>query len=157
MTIINQDICSTAAIVGTKIVPNFTQGITTTGGLSVGNDILLNGNNIVPDYVFDTYFKGHSELNKAYKFQTLKEIEAFVVKNHHLPGIKSAEEVQKEGFWNLSASNLQNLEKIEELYLHTIHQEKEINALQKENKTLQQELSDLKKEVAAIKNLIKKN
>jgi hypothetical protein len=157
-SIINADINSAAAIAGTKINPNFgSQNIATTGSLDVGGPVNVGGTQVHPDYVFDTYFSGHSDLKGDYKFKTLQEIEAFVKKNHHLPGIKSAAQVKKDGFWNLSESNLKNLEKIEELYLHTIHQEKEINALQKENKTLQQELQELKKEVAAIKNLIKKN
>ncbi|MGB5370949.1 MAG: hypothetical protein WBN18_11005 [Flavobacteriaceae bacterium] len=130
--------------------------------LHVGGDLQVDGGVWVgatqehPDYVFEKYFKGNSNLNKEYRFQTLKEIEAFVKKNHHLPGIKSAAEVKKEGFWNLSESNLQNLEKIEELFLHAIDQEKQIDRLNKENDDIAKELEALRKELEAIKKLIKK-
>ena len=111
---------------------------------------------IVPDYVFEKYFDGRSRLNEAYSFKSLREIEAFVKKNHHLPGIKSAAQVKLEGSWNLSESNLQNLEKIEELFLHTIEQEKAIDRLKKENDSITKELESLKKELEAIKYLLKK-
>ncbi|MEP0131358.1 MAG: hypothetical protein ABJJ25_13490 [Eudoraea sp.] len=157
-TILNADIDDAAAIDGTKINPDFgTQTIITTGGLSVGADILLNGNAVIPDYVFQKYFLESSDIKESYNFSSLEEIEAFVKKNHHLPGIKSAKEVQKDGFWNLSESNLQNLEKIEELFLHTINQEKKINELETKNQSIIKELDTLKKELAAIKNLIKEN
>ncbi|MGB5271248.1 MAG: hypothetical protein WBN52_12150 [Eudoraea sp.] len=154
-TILNVDISATAAIDGTKIIPNFNLGIVTTGGLSVGADILLNGNAVVPDYVFQKYFLDHSDINETYNFSSLEEIEAFVKKNHHLPGIKSAKDVQKDGFWNLSESNLQNLEKIEELFLHTINQEKEINQLKTKNESLATELDLVKKDLEEIKELLK--
>jgi hypothetical protein len=94
-------------------------------------------------------------LKETYDFLTIEQIEAFVMKNHHLPGIKSAKEVQEDGFWNLSESNLQNLEKIEELFLHTINQEKEINQLKNKNESLSTELELVRKDLAEIKELLK--
>ncbi|RAJ04619.1 hypothetical protein LV92_04387, partial [Arenibacter echinorum] len=154
-TIANIDISSTANIAGSKIVPIFNQGITTTGGLSVQADILMNGNTVVADYVFQKYFLGQSSLKESYDFQTLAQIEAFVKEYHHLPGIKSAEEVKQDGIWNLSQSNLQNLEKIEELFLHTIEQEKKIDQLKTENESLSEELLSLRKDMEEIKALLK--
>ena len=78
------------------------------------------------------------------------------MKNHHLPGIKSFEEAQEDGFWNLSVSNLQNLEKIEELFLHTIEQEKKIKALEDENEQLAEDLDELKSQILEIKTLLNK-
>ncbi len=111
----------------------------------------------IPDYVFEYYFLGRSELKENYNFKSLEEIENFVKKNHHLPGIKSAATAMAEGKWNLGESNIQNLEKIEELFLHTIEQENKIKQLQKENQTISNELIALKKELEVIKNLIKKS
>ncbi|GMN05749.1 hypothetical protein MTsPCn5_11380 [Croceitalea sp. MTPC5] len=156
-SILNEDIAATAAIDGFKIIPDFTQGITTTGGLSVQADIILNGNMVVPDYVFQNYFDGFSNLNEDYKFKSLSEIEHFLQKNKHLPGVTSAAKAKKEGHWNLSKSNLQNLEKIEELFLHTIEQEKKIKALQSKNTALNSELEALKKDMALIKAMLLKN
>ena len=110
----------------------------------------------VPDYVFETYFTGHSDLNANYRFKTLEEIEAFVKKNNHLPGVVSAKEAKQTGQWNLTKSSVVNLEKIEELYLHTIEQEKEINALKLQNETLSETVAAMKKELDEIKAMVKK-
>ncbi len=72
-----------------------------------------------PDYVFD---------NK-YKLQTLEEIEQYIIKNKHLPGIASAAEIQTNG---LKVGELQGkmMEKIEELTLYIIELKKEVQVLQ---------------------------
>ncbi len=137
-------------------IPNILSELHVNGDIRAEGDFISSNTTIqLPDYVFEKYFDGYSALNENYQFKSLEEIEAFVKKNNHLPGIKSVVQVKKEGSWNLSESNLQNLEKIEELFLHTIEQEKKINTLQKENENINQELLNLKKELEAIKNLIK--
>jgi len=156
-TIADADISGTAAIAGSKITPTFTAQIDATLGMTSGADILMNGNMVVPDYVFQKYFLGTSNLKENYEFRNLTEIETFIKKFHHLPGIKSAAQVKEEGSWNLSTSNLQNLEKIEELFLHTIAQEKEISKLKTENKTLARELATMKNDLEEIKSLLKKS
>jgi hypothetical protein len=83
---------------------------------------------IAPDYVFEKYFKGNSKLNPAYEFLTLAEVEKFIEKNNHLPGVPSAIELKKEGM-SLKEMNLILLEKVEELTLYLIEQQKEIEAL----------------------------
>ncbi len=107
-----------------------------------------------PDYVFQKYFLGNSILKETYNFQTLALIEAFVKEFHHLPGIKSAEEVKKDGVWDIGASNIQNLEKIEELFLHAIEQEKKIMQLKSENEVLSKTLETLKSDIDLIKKLL---
>lgn len=71
-----------------------------------------------PDYVF----------NKNYKLRTIEEMEEFVRKNHHLPGIPSAKSIETNG---LSVGEMQKLqmEKIEELALYIIELKKEIETL----------------------------
>lgn len=83
---------------------------------------------VAPDYVFEKYFKGTSLLNPEYEFLSLSEIEAFIIKNNHLPKVPSASEMDEEGL-SLKAMNLLLLEKIEELTLHTIAQQKLIDSL----------------------------
>jgi len=83
---------------------------------------------IAPDYVFETYYKGTSEINPDYKLLTLEEIEAFTKENHHLPKVPSAKEIEENGL-SLKEMNLLLLEKIEELTLFTIQQQKEIDLL----------------------------
>jgi len=147
--------------IGTGAVINANAKLHVNGNIFADNGDFYSAGGIViagiPDYVFQRYFLGQSELKSDYDFQSLEEIEAFIKANHHLPGIKSAVEVQKEGMWNLSSSNIQNLEKIEELFLHTIEQENKIKALQSENDTLTDELKVIKKDLEEIKALLKKS
>ena len=79
------------------------------------------------DYVFE----------KDYKLRTLKELEAFINKNKHLPGIAPASEIEKDGL-KLGETNKAMMEKIEELTLYVIQ-------LSKENKKLQEQIDALKK------------
>ncbi len=58
-----------------------------------------------------------------YKLKSLSEIERFVTKNKHLPGVPSASTVVKEGI-DVAKMDAKLLEKIEELMLYTIQQEK---------------------------------
>jgi hypothetical protein len=81
------------------------------------------------DYVFQKYYTGASLLKETYKMPTLEEVAAFTKKNHHLPEIPSATQIQKEGLHLKQMTNLL-LQKIEELTIYTIEQEKRINALE---------------------------
>ena len=87
----------------------------------------LNGA-VAPDFVFETYYTPFPKLNPTYNFLSLEEIETFIKKNHHLPKIPSAEEIEQNGL-SLKEMNLLLLEKIEELTLFTIQQQKEIDLL----------------------------
>jgi hypothetical protein len=91
----------------------------------------------VPDYVFESYYDGESAYNKEYSLIALEEIETYLKKNKHLPRMQSRKEVEKnDGKWDITRATLNNLEKIEELYLHTIEQQKQIDALQTQVKAL---------------------
>lgn len=68
--------------------------------------------------------------NKDYKLMDIYELEKFVKKNHHLPNIPSAKEVYRDGI-DLGEMNARLLEKIEELTLYMVKQQKEIDALKK--------------------------
>ena len=129
------------------------------GDLQVDTGIWIGASQITPDYVFQKYFTNQSSLNPNYNFTNLEELEKFIKENHHLPGVKSAKQVKEEGVWNLSESNIKNLEKIEELFLHTIEQEKKIEELQSKNISLSEELESLKKDISDIKEFLqqKKN
>jgi len=74
-----------------------------------------------PDYVF----------GKDYKLMSLKELDTFIQTNGHLPNIPDAEEIQESG---LEVGEMQRLmmEKIEELSLYIIQQQKEIEELKKQ-------------------------
>ena len=86
---------------------------------------------VPPDYVFQKYYTGVSFLKSTYKMPTLKEVEKFTKKNHHLPEVPSAKKIKENGL-NLEEMTALLLQKIEELTLYTIEQENKIEN-QKEN------------------------
>ncbi|MFM1878769.1 MAG: hypothetical protein RLZZ241_1635 [Bacteroidota bacterium] len=124
---------------------------------SDGNFISFNPSIQVPDYVFQHYFTGSSNLNTMYQFMKLEEVREFIQKNHHLPDIPSAAEIQNQGGIILNESTLQNLQKIEELFLYTLEQEDKINTLVNQNQQLFQELKELKKRLDQLAQLATEN
>ena len=73
--------------------------------------------------------------DKKYALMPLNEVSQFIALNKHLPNIPSAEEVVKNGV-PIDEMVSKLLEKVEELTLYTIQQQKEIEALKKKvNKT----------------------
>ncbi|WP_396591853.1 fibronectin type III domain-containing protein [Allomuricauda sp. R78024] len=71
-----------------------------------------------PDYVFD----------EGYDLPSLKEIQKYIAQNGHLPNIPTAKEVTEHGI-EVGEMNRLLLEKIEELTLYTLQQQKEITEL----------------------------
>ncbi len=118
---------------------------------------ILASESITPDYVFQKYFDGKSPLKPEYKLIPLSEVEEFVRNNKHLPGVPSAREVEKRGGVIINRATEINLEKIEELYLHTIEQEKKIDQLQSEKEALSEEVKAMRKDLDEIKALLKKS
>jgi hypothetical protein len=102
---------------------------------------------VTPDYVFQKYYTGKSELKSDYTMPTLAEIESFTKKNNHLPAVPSAKEIEKNGL-QLGEMNMILLQKVEELTLYAIEQEKKA-AIQ------QQELELLKTQVKTLLELKK--
>jgi hypothetical protein len=78
-----------------------------------------------PDYVFEP----------AYKMPSLQELEAYIKENKHLPDVPTAKEVAKDGV-DVGEMNRILLQKIEELTLHLIEQQKELNEMKLELKML---------------------
>ncbi len=89
-----------------------------------------------------------------YDLPTLTEVENHIKEKGHLKDIPSAEEVAKDGFY-LGAMDARLLQKIEELTLYTIEQQKEIEQLKKENsevKQLNQKLLEVYKRLEKLEN-----
>ena len=76
-----------------------------------------------------------------------------IKKNSHLPGVQSRADIQAKNSWNVSENVRTNLEKVEELFLYTIAQEKQIKKLEDTNKSL---LNQIEKQEALLKQLIKR-
>ena len=72
---------------------------------------------------------------KNYPLMSLYKVDKFIQQNKHLPGVPSAEEVVKQGI-KVDEMVSKLLEKVEELTLYTIQQQKEIDALKRELKNL---------------------
>src|SRR5690554_6674868 len=83
---------------------------------------------VAPDYVFEAYFLGKSESDPKYRRWSLSETEEYLSTHLHLPGMPSAKALEENGI-DLVKQNLLLLEKIEELTLHLIDQQKEIDKL----------------------------
>lgn len=97
----------------------------------------LNGA-VAPDYVFEKYNYGFSELKPTYNMISLAELKEFIVQNNHLPEVPSAKEMAENGI-SLKEMNLLLLQKIEELTIYTLQQQEEIEILKSKFETIQKE------------------
>ncbi|WP_286863355.1 MULTISPECIES: hypothetical protein [Sphingobacterium] len=126
----HSDVKSTGKLVlsglGNHIISNGNLGIGTENPqakLAVNGNILAKEIKIktdisVPDYVFEP----------DYELPSLKSVEDYVKLHRHLPEVPSASKIANEGL-DLAEMNLLLLKKIEELTLHMISQQKQIDKL----------------------------
>jgi hypothetical protein len=99
-------------------------------------EVLVQDLNNWPDYVFDD----------GYRLRSLAEVESVIQRDRHLPGMPSASEIEESG---LSLGEMQKklLEKVEELTLYAIRQEKTIEKMQMEIEYLKVENQKLRRNV----------
>ena len=74
-----------------------------------------------------------------YNLPSLDAVNKYIKENKHLPEIASADEMKKEGI-NLSEMNIKLLQKIEEMTLYMIQQNKSIEELKQEIKNIKSQL-----------------
>ncbi len=86
------------------------------------------------DYVF----------HEDYELKSLSEVSSYIEENHHLPGFPSAEEVAENGI-KLGEMNAKLLEKIEELTLYLIEQNRQLMEQNKKTSLLEKEMEELKR------------
>jgi hypothetical protein len=102
--------------------PGGVQAVFNQGGIHVNGTIKTKEVNVTAtgwaDYVFTL----------GYQLMPLSEVEAYIAKNGHLPNVPTEAEVMEKGV-NLLEMNVKLLEKVEELTLHLIRQEKLIQEL----------------------------
>ncbi|MBL7910143.1 MAG: hypothetical protein JNJ41_03770 [Bacteroidia bacterium] len=79
--------------------------------------------NWLPDYVFAN----------DYKLQNLYEVEKYYKENKHLPEVPSAKEVDENGL-DIAEMNIILLKKVEELTIHMVEQQRQIDALKNKTK-----------------------
>ena len=87
--------------------------------------VATNGTTFWADFVFD----------KNYRLRPLSEVENYIKSNNHLPEIPSTAEVNKNGI-DLAETQALLLQKVEELTLYVIEQNKKIEKLEKKVKRL---------------------
>ncbi|OXA71827.1 hypothetical protein B0A58_13365 [Flavobacterium branchiophilum NBRC 15030 = ATCC 35035] len=105
------------------------------GKIRVKDEVLVQPSGIIwADYVFKT----------DYKLATLKEVENYIKMNGHLSNMPSAEEIEKNGL-GLADMTKRQQEKIEELTLYIISQDKKFQSQEVELKRLKEEMELLKK------------
>ena len=132
---------------GTTALPALTIGITGNVGIGITNpNNKLDVKGIIHSQEVKVDMSGWSDFvfKKEYNLPTLEEVEKHIAEKGHLENIPSEKEVLKNGI-NLGEMNSKLLQKIEEMTLYMIEQNKRMNKLEKENQ-------DLKKEVNSIRN-----
>ncbi|BBM86323.1 hypothetical protein [Candidatus Uabimicrobium amorphum] len=77
-----------------------------------------------------------------YKLLPINELEQSIKRNKHLPNIPSEREVKEQGI-QLGEMQAKLLQKIEELTLYTIQQEKKITTLQQQKNTLESKVAKM--------------
>jgi hypothetical protein len=98
--------------------------------------------NVWADYVF----------KKEYQLRSLEDVEKHIIEKGHLPNIPTAQEVLENGI-NVAEMNSKLLEKIEELTLYSINQNKQIKQQAEQLKQLQSENKVLKTQSEKIEKL----
>ncbi len=131
-----------------------TEALQVIGNIKVSGSILYgsSADDEIPDYVFEP----------GYKLMTVEELGSFINKEKHLPKIPSAAEIKEKGL-NLTEIQMRLLEKIEELTLYIVNQEKTINLKDAKIATQDAEIAALKSQnsnldvrLAAVEQLLKK-
>ncbi|MDO5981444.1 fibronectin type III domain-containing protein [Flavivirga spongiicola] len=97
-----------------------------------------------PDYVF----------TKSYDLPTLKQVEEYIKRKGHLPNIPSAKEVEESGI-QLGDMNAKLLEKIEELTLYILQQQRKIDKKDIVILDLEERLKTQESRLKKIENLLK--
>ena len=92
-----------------------------------------------PDYVFEN----------SYQLMGIGELENYIKQNHHLPGVHSAKQIEREGL-DLGSMDALLLKKVEELTLYLIQESKEKEELKEENIALKATLDDVLKRLEKL-------
>lgn len=127
---------------------NLSLGTTDSKGykLAVNGDVIANSVTVKvypwPDFVF----------KKEYNLRSLPEVETFITKNHHLPEIPSELEISRDGL-NIGQMNKLLMQKVEELTLYLIEQNKQIT---KKNEIAQSQEERIKKLEKLVEGMSKR-
>ncbi|WP_320054427.1 hypothetical protein [uncultured Acetobacteroides sp.] len=106
-------------------------------GIKSNGSVDVNGTIHAREIKVDLNFPADYVFKPDYKLMTLIEVEQYIKVNGHLPEIPSAVEIKENG---LNMGDMQNklLQKIEELTLYTIEQQKQVDELKKQNQSIEE-------------------
>ena len=102
-------------------------------------------------------------IKSTYKLKPLTEVEQYINKNGHLPEVPSETEVKQKGV-DVGDMQAKLLQKVEELTIYAIEQDKILQTEKRQNASLKKEIADqramylqLLSEIKELKTLIKNN
>jgi hypothetical protein len=124
--------------VGIGTTDTFGRKLAVNGDIAAKDLIVENAVHPWPDYVFES----------DYRLLPLEQVEQHIEKEGHLPNVPSAKEIEEKGGFSVEHMNKKLLEKVEELTLYLIEQNKqlkELNQLKERVKLLEKELEMRKK------------
>lgn len=118
-----------------------------TGNVGIGTSnpqskLAVNGTITAKEVVVTLTGWADHVFNDDYKLMSLNELEKSIRTDRHLPGIPSADEVKKNGV-SIGGRQAKLLQKVEELTLHVIEQNKKLENLKAENETLKKQMAGL--------------
>lgn len=108
-----------------------------------GKEIRVALSNPWPDYVFKV----------DYKLKSIDEIEKYIKQNGHLPEIPSAKDVEENGI-NIGEMQVKLLQKVEELTLYAIEQEKSKKQLEQKLIDYENKYNVLIKKIEELNNKV---
>ncbi|PWV56700.1 hypothetical protein [Chitinophaga sp. S165] len=115
--------------------------------LSVNGDIYAKRVRVTPDDWPDFVFE------PAYELPSLQELESFIASHKHLPGIPSAKEVNEQGI-DLGENQAKLLQKIEEMTLYLIEQNKKFAGLDETMKAQDKMFADQEQRLKELRTKI---
>lgn len=121
--------------IGTNTIPGNHKLYVNGSILSTRVKVAVHGSAAWADYVFD----------ESYKLQSLEQIDQYIKTHKHLPNIPSTEEMIQTGN-DLGKTDALLLEKIEELFLHSIEMNNQIKTLNSKIEQLEKENEVLRKQ-----------
>ncbi len=121
----------------TLIYGNFASGselVQVNGDFYATGDISSGGTTSkLSDFVFDA----------DYKIETIEEHAEFMWKEKHLPAVKSAKQIEKEGKINMNERREQLLEELEKAHIYIEQLNTDVKSIKEENKELKQKVNEI--------------
>jgi hypothetical protein len=121
--------------IGTKLTNNPNNYKLAVNGMIGAKEMKIEINSTTwADFVFE----------KNYTLMPLKDVEAYITKNKHLPNVPTVADVEANNGIEIGKTQTLLLQKIEELTLYLINESKRIEKLEQENALLKKQISGTK-------------